>query len=123
MKLVVLFLIAVTAANAAAFNREKVLVFHVDCVKDSKYLSLVEGLIGKFSDDPKLKEHILWFAQKIGFINQFGKIDANAMESILIELAGSEARVDKVVDNCGKDMNTPTDTAVELMKCLLEIKK
>ncbi|CAH0551621.1 unnamed protein product [Brassicogethes aeneus] len=129
MKFIILCFAVVATVYAGVLTdeqRHKLLSFHNECAKETGVNEdlIGEAMMGNFSDDPTFKDQILCFSKKIGFLDASGKIDVETMKNKFKMMHDhDDEKIDEVVEKCGKDMDTPEDTAVELMKCLFEVKK
>lgn len=72
---------------------------------------------GEYADDPKLKEHLLCFAKKLGFINEEGEIQADAIKA----RGSGDIPADilqQATDKCaGLTADTLQQTIFDVLKC------
>lgn len=75
---------------------------------------------GEFVDDPKLKDHLLCFAKKAGFLSETGEVQGNVIKAKIEADVGAEEAT-KVTEKCGAlKAATPQQTAFDVFKCYFD---
>ncbi|KAI7815286.1 odorant binding protein [Rhyzopertha dominica] len=75
---------------------------------------------GEFTNDPKLKAHLLCFAQKAGFMNEKNEIQSEAIKAKITPDVGADEAT-KVTQKCAAIKSaTPEQTAFDVFKCFFD---
>ncbi|XP_063905979.1 B1 protein-like [Zophobas morio] len=97
-------------------------ITYADVVKPCKEKSgitdeiLVNASKGNY-DNPKLETFLLCSHKALGFQNEAGQIQIDAVERVLKKSAFPVTQVQKVVQQCNSNKATPGETAIEFSKC------
>lgn len=78
-----------------------------------------ETLQGEFTEDEKLKKHILCVGQKLGFMNEGGELQTEVIKEKLGDVVDN---VDELLEKCVVDKGSPEETAFGFAKCTYEFK-
>ncbi|XP_050305823.1 B1 protein [Anthonomus grandis grandis] len=99
---------------------EKLKSYHASCLKETGIdESLVKkAMTGEYTDDPKFKDHLLCCHKKIGFQNDAGDINEEAIIKKVSMVFKNEEVVKLAVQKCSKKQATPSETAYEFAKCM-----
>lgn len=82
--------------------------------------AIISARMGEFSDDPKLKEHLLCFAKRAGFMNEAGVVMAEPIKAMVATEVGPE-EADNVAEECASlRAATPQQVAFDVFRCFYE---
>lgn len=73
---------------------------------------------GDFSDNPDFKKHVYCVAQKMGFVDNSGKIQFDVVKTKTTVIYGDRAH--DMVAECLSKSEIPIEVAVETFKCFYD---
>nr|APG79378.1 pheromone binding protein 17 [Cyrtotrachelus buqueti] len=80
---------------------------------------LQQARAGNFTDDPKLKDHILCITKKIGFQDEAGHLQKEVIQKKLKEaVKGNEDQTKKLMEACAITNQDPKLQAFNAFKCI-----
>lgn len=101
---------------------------HEDCQSDPKtkvsddYMR--NAVSGKKEDsEANARSHELCMSQKLGLIDEHGKVVKSEVETALGKVIKDTAKLEQAVNKCAVDKDTPKNTGFDLWVCMLEVTK
>ncbi|CAH1169944.1 unnamed protein product [Phaedon cochleariae] len=82
---------------------------------DNHHFSHIEDVLK--SEDAKLKEYLLCFLQKLGFMNELGELHQEMIRKKLMDLHEDHSNVEVVVKECVVRRDQPMESAFGFYKC------
>nr|AQY18982.1 odorant-binding protein [Galeruca daurica] len=114
---------AVKADVLSPEARTKIIENAKKCQKESEVdmkllLKIKEGV---FTDDPKLKEHMLCVSKSFGIQQQNGEFNEAVMKVIFKKNGADDKKAEELSKKCLIKKDSPENSAFETMKCIHSI--
>lgn len=74
----------------------------------------------KDASESNAKRHELCMSQKLGLMDEHGKVVKAEIRNSLSHVIHDEAKLDEVVNKCSIDKDTPEDTGFDLWVCMFK---
>lgn len=101
-------------------EKEKLHEIHEECQADPATYAddeLLEDLSNNLGN-PQVEAHMLCESTKVGLQDENGQLDLDAIRKKVALCVEDEQEVDRLVEECAKQRETPGKTAVYLFMCL-----
>ncbi|KAJ8932127.1 hypothetical protein NQ314_014908 [Rhamnusium bicolor] len=100
-------------------DKEKLFRYHKECVEktgvDEKLVD--ESQLGQYPEEPEFKEYTFCLSKRLGLQNEAGEFQMEAVKAQLSKHIQDSAEVDKLIETCVVQKDSPIESAYNTFKC------